>query len=126
MGTSVKIHRSTWVSLNNVIEAGDGGSILIGADCEIHPQTMLKAYGGRIKLGKKCSVNPYSILYGHGGLEIGDGVRIAAHVVIIPANHNFSTAEKPLAESGVSARGIRIDDYAWIGAGARILDGVII
>lgn len=75
-------------------------------------------------MGPNCSVNPFSILYGHGGLDIGKGVRIAAHTVIIPAKHNISTDDKPLYQSGVTARGIQIDDHVWIGAGARILDGV--
>jgi acetyltransferase-like isoleucine patch superfamily enzyme len=123
-GTPVKVHGSTWVAWRSVLDAGEGGSIEVGGDGEIHPQAMLLAYGGSIRIGDRCSVNPFCVLYGHGGLVIGNGVRIAAHVVVIPANHNVSTADVPLHESGVSARGIRIDDHVWIGAGARILDGV--
>jgi acetyltransferase-like isoleucine patch superfamily enzyme len=44
--------------------------------------------------------------------------------VIIPANHNPPTVDTALRDTGVTARGIRIDDDVWIGAGARILDGV--
>lgn len=126
IGSGVTVHRSTWVSWNSVLDAGRGGRIEIGAHGEIHPQAMLLAYGGHIRLGERCSVNPFCVLYGHGGLVIGDGVRIAAHVVMIPANHNTSTDRVPLHEAGVTAKGIRIGDHVWIGAGARILDGVSI
>jgi acetyltransferase-like isoleucine patch superfamily enzyme len=123
-GTLVDIGAGTWVAWNSSIETGEGGRIVIGAGGEIHPYAQLLAYGGQIRIGKNCSVNPFCVLYGHGGLTIGNGVRIAAHVVVIPANHNAPTDGTPLNESGITARGIRIDDDVWIGAGARILDGV--
>lgn len=85
---------------------------------------MLLTYGGNIRIGNNCSVNPFTIVYGHGGVELGDGVRIAAHSVIVPGNHNKSVDGLPVYLSGVTARGIKIGDNVWIGAGARILDGV--
>ncbi len=74
-------------------------------------------------VGNNCSLNPFAILYGHGGLCIGNRVRIAAHAVLIPANHRFRSPD-PLDQSGVEARGITVGDDVWIGSGARILDGV--
>lgn len=75
---------------------------------------------------KNCSLNPYSILYGHGGLTIGNGVRIAAHVVIVPANHIIDDTDRYIYEQGETTKGIVIEDDVWIGAGARVLDGVTI
>ena len=103
-----------------------GGSITIGADCEIHDFAMILTYGGRIEIGDRSSVNPFSIVYGHGGTRIGTGVRIAAHSVIIPANHVSGDERRPLHDSGVVSKGIDIGDHVWIGAGCRILDGVSI
>jgi acetyltransferase-like isoleucine patch superfamily enzyme len=85
---------------------------------------MILTYGGDIAIGERCSLNPYSIIYGHGGVRIGSGVRIAAHSVIIPANHERQGAARQL--SGIKARGIRIGDEVWIAAGVQILDGVSI
>jgi len=89
----------------------------------VHDGARILAYGGEVTLGDRCSVNPYSILYGHGGLAIGNGVLIAAHVVIIPANHNIAL-DSNIRSQGITALGIVIEDDVWIGAGARILDRV--
>lgn len=84
------------------------------------------AYGGEITMGDFCSVNPYTVLYGHGGLHMGEGVRIAAHCVMIPANHNIDDPDIPVRKSGLTKKGIRIGNDVWIGARCVILDGVTI
>jgi acetyltransferase-like isoleucine patch superfamily enzyme len=106
------------------LEIISGGGISMGHRCQIHPGAMLLTYGGKIELGNDVTVNPYSILYGHGGLKIGNGVRIAAHCVLIPSNHNFSDAAKPIFEQGETSQGIVIGNDVWLGAGVRVLDGV--
>jgi acetyltransferase-like isoleucine patch superfamily enzyme len=103
-----------------------GGTIRIGERSTIHPGAMLLSYGGFIRLGANCSVNPYSVLYGHGGLMVGDNVRIAAHCVIIPANHGTALDGGPVASQPLSKRGIRMGNDVWLGAGARVLDGAVI
>jgi acetyltransferase-like isoleucine patch superfamily enzyme len=125
VGRPIRVHPTAWVSARSTFRTrGRRGSITIGAHCEIHPYAMLLTYGGDIRVGEHCSLNPFSIVYGHGGVTIGDGVRIAAHTVIVPGNHNKSADGQPVYRSGVTARGIRIGDNVWIGAGVRILDGV--
>jgi acetyltransferase-like isoleucine patch superfamily enzyme len=103
-----------------------GGTIAIGARSTIHPGAMLLSYGGFIRLGTNCSVNPYSVLYGHGGLMIGDNVRIAAHCVLIPANHGTALDNGPIADQPLTKHGIRIGSDVWLGTGVRVLDGAII
>ena len=85
---------------------------------------MLLTHGGHIRIGDHSSVNPFTLIYGCGGATIGSSVRIAAHCVIIPENHNPGTDSVPLHRSGTTRRGIRIDDNVWIGAGVKVLDGV--
>jgi acetyltransferase-like isoleucine patch superfamily enzyme len=124
-GLNVRIHPTSWVASKAIIRCTGGGEIVIGQGCEIHAFAMIDACGGSVRLGDYCSLNPFAIVYGHGGAKIGSHVRIAAHTVIIPANHNFrSTAS--LHESGVTGVGITIGDDVWLGAGARVLDGVSI
>jgi len=107
------------------IRASRGGSIVIGQNCEFLKGSVVETYGGRIRIGNDVSLNYYSILYGHGGLTIGDDVRIAAHVVVIPANHGVAEAEL-IRRQPLTKRGVTIESDVWIGAGVRILDGVTI
>lgn len=100
-----------------------GGYVSIGSNCLLHEGSRILAYGGSVIVGDRTSVNPFSILYGHGGLSIGTGVLIAAHVVMIPSNHNTELG-KPIRGQGSTSKGIVIEDDVWIGAGAHILDDV--
>jgi acetyltransferase-like isoleucine patch superfamily enzyme len=124
LGRPVTVHPTSWVSLRSTIRVNGGGAIVIGKNCEIHPYSMLLTYGGEIQIGDNCSLNSFSIVYGHGGVRIGNGVRIAAHAVIIPANHNPPSDAVPLYLSGTTSKGIVIQDDVWLGAGSCVLDGV--
>lgn len=101
------------------IVIGDGSIISHGAILDTGP-------GGRIELGKSNSVNPYCVLYGHGGFRTGDYVRIAAHTVVIPANHIYEDPTLPIARQGLTREGIQMGSDIWIGTGCRILDGVTV
>jgi acetyltransferase-like isoleucine patch superfamily enzyme len=124
LGSSVKIDPSSRISWRSIIRTTGGGSISIGRNCEIHAFAMILTYGGDIVIGDDCSLNPFAIVYGHGGVRIGNRVRIAAHSVIIPANHDVPVGAASLLRSGISMKGITIGNDVWIGSGARILDGV--
>lgn len=124
LGQPVHIDGSSWVDSGSVIRVCGGGSIRVGQNCEIHRMAMILTYGGDIEIGDDCSINPFTIIYGHGGVRIGNGVRIACHSVIIPANHPAPDDRTALHSAPLTARGIVIGDNVWIGAGARILDGV--
>lgn len=123
-GRRVSVDPSSWVSAGARLSTRGGGSITIGRHCEIHPHVLLMTYGGDIRIGDRCSINPFSIVYGHGGTTLGHGVRVAAHTVIIPANHQPGSERVAVHAAPLEALGIEIGDNVWIGAGARILDGV--
>ncbi|MGH9962131.1 MAG: acyltransferase, partial [Pyrinomonadaceae bacterium] len=119
LGKKVTISRHAYLHCyddSSTLEIGDRGIVMPYAMLMTHP-------GGRIRLGNDCSVNPFTVLYGHGGLEIGSDVRIAAHTVIIPANHVFTDPEVPIRLQGLTKQGIVIGDNVWIGANCVILDG---
>ena len=99
-------------------------SIIIGDNTYLTSFAMIDVQGGFVKIGKNCSVNPFCVLYGHGGLEIGDGVRIAAKTTIIPANHRFDRIDVPQYKQSLTKKGIKIEDDVWIGTNVTILDGV--
>lgn len=114
---------SSTIHWSVVVQRG-GGAISIGKRTSLDRGVLLRAYGGVIRIGSDCTINPYSVIFGDGGLVIGNGVRIAAHTVIVPANHIFSDPDKFIFEQGESRLGITIEDDVWLGAGVRVLDGV--
>ena len=106
---------------------GSGGRVFIGQNTVLDIGAILRADGGLIRIGSNCSVNPYCVLIGsQQGLIIGNGVRIAAHTVIVATNHVFDDVSKFIYQQGNTSKGITIEDDVWVGAGAKILDGVTI
>lgn len=113
IGENVYMHRTVTIdgaeriSLGSRVEIGSHvsmravdyeGKIEIGEDTVIHPYVIVDTFDGSISIGSNCSIRPFSVLHGHGGLSIGDKVRIAAHAVIIPAQHVFDDIDKPIYE----------------------------
>lgn len=119
IGPHVRIHDRC-----RIMAMGKTSSISLGSHSIVFPYAFLATYGGEIQLGNNCTVNPFCMLYGHGNLIIGNHVRIATGVVIVPANHIFSNPTVPIAEQGLSQQGITIDDDVWIGANVTIMDGI--
>jgi acetyltransferase-like isoleucine patch superfamily enzyme len=121
----IPVGRGTTVSPFAALERSSGGTIRLGKACRIHRGALLLPHGGSIVVGSHTSINPYAVVYGQGGVTIGEGVRIAAHAVIIPANHGFAPDEM-IHRQPETRKGIVIEDDVWIGTGARILDGVTV
>ncbi|MDB4240817.1 acyltransferase [Yoonia sp.] len=121
----VQVHRTAQIDPQAVFELS-GGHIIIGARTYIDRGVILRALGGTIEVGDDCSVNAYSVLQGGGNLRIGNNTRIASHTVIVPSNHVFSDPDIPIKDQGLRQEGIVIEDDVWIGAGVRVLDGVVL
>ncbi len=74
-----------------------------------------------ISIGEHSHINTQCIIDGRGGLTIGSNVSISHRVNIMTGSHdykskNFQGIFKPIV----------IEDYAWIGVGSTILQGVTI
>lgn len=107
-----------------------GGVIDIGARSAISTGAIIQ---GGVRLGADCSVQNYTMLVGYGNADspdgliwIGDGVRIAAHGMMIAGNHRFDDPDRPIRQQGIKAAPIRIEDDVWIGGRVNIMAGVTI
>ena len=120
LGKNVLIERGATLSCLN------GGKIIICDGSVICKGAQLLTHGGDILIGSNSSINPYTIVYGQGGTRIGNDVRIAAHCVIVPSNHVFIDRNTLIRNQGLSKKGIIIEDDCWLGAGVKVLDGVVV
>jgi acetyltransferase-like isoleucine patch superfamily enzyme len=77
--------------------------------------------GQKTYIGKNTHINHGCFFDTRGGLRIGENVSISHNVSIITVTHDTQSYNFRLK----SAR-VRIDDFAWIGLNATILQGVII
>lgn len=129
MRPGIKIGPHTYIAKSALIQTDSdghslGGRILISNGATISDGVIIAPYGGSIEIEPHAYIGPYCVLYGHGGLTIGRNTMIAAHTVIIPANHGFSRIDMPMNAQPQTREGIAIGEDVWIGAGCKVLDGV--
>jgi O-antigen/teichoic acid export membrane protein/acetyltransferase-like isoleucine patch superfamily enzyme len=99
-------------------DIGHGASILMGPYIQM---TGIRTSGRRVSIGNGTVINHKCLIYTSGGLVIGSNVSISAEVALITGTHDINDPEFPS-----DYRPIIIDDYAWIGTRAMILQGVTI
>lgn len=128
----------------------------IGADCRIDPSVSVMRFGFRadvlclddgvsiyahtrlvlgdvvadpsvgIRVGARTIVNVGAYLSGEGGLQIGQDVLIGPHAKLLSAGHAIDEGDVIIARNRITRARIVVEDGAWIGAGAIILEGVTI
>lgn len=102
-------------------------NIKIGKDVAIRENCYLNApRGGFVHIGEDVFIGMFCVIDGSGGVTIGNGVAIAYHTSIISSSHRYNDKTVPPGEQGFTAKGIKIENNAWIGANVSILDGVIV
>ena len=106
------------------LHLGDGTWIMSGSRLHVFNFRGLPHAG--IHIGRGCFVGEGTIMRGQGGIHIGERVLFAPAVQVLAVDHVFGDVSVPIMDQGITARGIRIEDGCWIGAGAIILDGVTV
>ncbi len=104
--------------------------IFIGDETFVMHGSVLHVYNFRdlpnsgIWVGRNCFIGEHCVIRGQGGVHIGDSVLLAPKVQMLAVNHLFDDPSRPIIQQGITAQGIVVEDGAWIGAGAILLDGV--
>lgn len=109
-------------ALPHGIEIGENTYVMHHAELHVYNFRDLPKAG--IRIGKNCLISEFSVLRGQGGITIGDNVYTSPFVQIVAVNHVYDDPNRPIIEQGITAQGIVIEDNAWIGSSAIILDGV--
>jgi acetyltransferase-like isoleucine patch superfamily enzyme len=128
----------------------------MGAECRVDPSVSIMRFGQRpdvlcladgvsiyaqtrlvlgdvtadecvgLRIGARTIVNVGCYLSGEGGLQIGEDVLIGAHAKLLSAGHAIDEGDAIIARNRITRARIVVEDGAWIGAGAIVLEGVTI
>ena len=79
-----------------------------------------------LDIGTNVSVHEMSYINAFGKINIGDNVAISHGVSIISFDHYIHSGHKNYKDAPAVNGKIIIKDNVWIGAGVRVLKGVII
>ena len=102
-----------------------GSAISIGAHSSVAAGACVQ---GNVHIGENCSVQMYTILCGYkeASITIGQGVRIAAHCMMVSANHRFDDPDRPIRTQGMHYGPIVIEDDVWVASRVNIMAGVTV
>jgi acetyltransferase-like isoleucine patch superfamily enzyme len=124
----IAIGKGTVIDDNILIDAKgqNNTGITIGQNCFIGRNTILSCKNGDIVLGDRVNVGFNSEIFSGSKVVIGNDTLLAAYCYLIGGDHITDEPEKPITQTGSISRGINIGAACWLGAGAKVLDGVSI
>jgi len=126
---NIRLGRQVYLDQSVYLHACPQG-ISIGDDTFVMHGSVLHVYNFRnlpnagIWIGRNSYIGECCVIRGQGGVRIGDAVLLAPQVQVLAVNHLFDDPSCPVIQQGIAAKGIVVEDGAWIGAGAILLDGV--
>jgi len=107
----------------------EAGEFRIGAEVLIARGTAItaKTDRGTIEIGDHSTIGKNCILSSSGGLRTGKWVGIGGNCYLGGGRYSTDRTDVPMMEQDLYTKGpVVIGDDCWIGAGARVLDGVTI
>jgi acetyltransferase-like isoleucine patch superfamily enzyme len=122
LGNGVRIASQVTLRANTDHAIG----VSIGDHSTVHESAIIAANLGRVSVGKHSWIGPFCLVYGNGDVSIGDNVLVAAHTSINTVSHHFQRCDIPINDQGIYCDPVTVEDDAWIGMNAVILQGVTI
>ena len=124
---SVEIEGARVSPFADIEDSTRGSRIVVEDGAVIDSFVKIKPAGGSgdVVIGAGCFLNSGVVIYSGNGVEIGDGVMIAANCTLAPVNHAFARKDVTIREQGFepSQGGIVIESDVWLGANCVVLDG---
>jgi len=107
---------------------GEKGEISIADDVVLSRGTVIRARNAPVRIEQGADIGCYCILATDSRLEVGREVLVGAFSYLCAGGlHRIEGSETSILSQGMDpSRGIRVDDGAWIGTHATVLDGVTV
>jgi acetyltransferase-like isoleucine patch superfamily enzyme len=104
-----------------------GHRVTVGRFASIRPSGYYgREIGAGLDIGDHSNIGPYCFIGCAGPVRIGSRVMMGQGVYLLAERHGMDDPDQPMQDQGVTREGIVIEDDCWLGAGAKILDGVTI
>ena len=100
--------------------------IRIGSGVFIGRNTILSCKNGDIEIGDEANIGFNCEVFSASLVRVGASVLMAAYSYVIGGDHDFTDPSLPVLAQTRRSLGVTIGEGAWIGAGAKILDGLSI
>src|SRR5262249_22249340 len=98
--------------------------ITIGNGVFLGRGTILSCKDGDITLGDHTNIGFYSESFSGSSVTAGRHGLFAAYTYLVGGGHELGSTERAVLEQPRSSRGIVLGDNVWLGAGAKVMDGV--
>lgn len=126
VGKGISIGRDVTINAFSTKSFKFGNSVTIRDGCRICSQGLLNQSSGKLVIGDNVGLSEGCFIQVRGDVIVGDNVIIGPGAMILSENHIFADRGELIRLQGVKRSGVIIRDDVWIGAGAKILDGVTI
>ena len=100
--------------------------ITIGSGVFIGRNSILSCKNGDIEIADGANIGFNCELFSASRVTVGRDTLLAAYCYVIGGDHDFSDPSEAVLAQRRSSRGVTIGTGVWLGAGAKILDGVAV
>lgn len=122
----IEIGDDTIVDDNCLLDAKgtDNQGIRIGAGVFIGRNSILSCKNGDIVLDDHVNIGFNCEVFSSSLAHLGKNVLMAAYGYVVGGDHEHGKLDVPIGEQTDCSRGVDIGEDTWLGAGAKVLDGV--
>ena len=136
-GRNITLWHTAKMSIGNGVAVDEGvqldargcapGEFRVGEGALIGRDSVISGKDGALTIGARANIGAGCILYASTNLEIGADTMLAAQCYVGGGRYTSrGRIDLPIAEQPEPRGGVRIGDDCWLGAGAKVIDGVTI
>ena len=104
-------------------KGSDNRGIEIGDRVFVGRNTILSCKNGDIVLDDDANIGFNVEVFSASRVRVGKKVLVAAYTYLVGGDHLYDRTDIPVLDQGRTARGIEVDDHAWLGAHVVVTDG---
>jgi acetyltransferase-like isoleucine patch superfamily enzyme len=104
-------------------KGSDNQGIQIGNGVFVGRNTILSCKNGDIVVDDHANLGFNCEIFSASRVRVGESVLMAAYTYLVGGDHLYDRVDIPVLEQGRTARGIEVDDHAWLGTHVVVTDG---